>query len=709
MTKRAAKLYGHQNSEEKQKWISEEFNRRKNKREQKEKARSEGPHCNGSSGVFSAGGHDFLHQLLPSIYGASEQAATDDIVRMVINCRSSKEMLEQLTKFLVSYPRIVEQLIQRVPDAPRREQLRRYIESQAAAQRQNMRYQQQHPGPPPTTPTGEHNEQANAAFDGMGNLPEGFDAILADIQKQLPVALSEDANGHRDSEMLDAPSMHTFDDLPDLSDDDDEVDVDALLAALQAADNADGLDSSSTETPNGTNVHTRQPSMELENHEMFSQQIVDMNINELSQEDLEKLIQDSGIDLGAIDIDIALQNLEHEDPMSEHETHHDVASQVHSQPDITEDLLSSNEGHEENNKLSINTDNQLAPADPVELSAHSGMTSPINELDLLGHDQALQDHQRPVQDQPQPTEDQPQPSQDQQQSSQGQQQPTEIHHDEFAQPSIQSETEEIKQLEEHVSQDEQVKEDNHMDIDDDDLRAFEGLSGLEDLDSMDPEQIDALLNELRGTVDVADDGMDSESDSETPTSRPPPQQNQASMEAPQFNPINRRSPSPVYRSHDIDTSGQYTPETIAAILRCIIEGLPQVPLLPNMRGVKRPAPGPPAYMHNAQKRLRGPSPHMPGPSSVNQLNGILQNSMDRNSHHGPMPPAYSSSRYPNSDALNKKLIALKPPPYRPAPKPDNPAPVPPPGIGIAHPKKKEDEKRIKAMGFPPLMAGLKRN
>jgi hypothetical protein len=61
----------------------------------------------------------------------------------------------------------------------------------------------------------------------------------------------------------------------------------------------------------------------------------------------------------------------------------------------------------------------------------------------------------------------------------------------------------------------------------------------------------------------------------------------------------------------------------------------------------------------------------------------------------------------NSDGINKRLLALKPPPY-----------IPRAGAGVGSasvptplPTKKkspEDEKKIKAMGFPPLMAGIKR-
>jgi len=164
-------------------------------------------------------------------------------------------------------------------------------------------------------------------------------------------------------------------------------------------------------------------------------------------------------------------------------------------------------------------------------------------------------------------------------------------------------------------------------------------------------------------------------------------------------------PPPYAAAGDPDTSATYTPENVAAILRAIFEGIklptPPPPLLaptapPASRSTKRPSPPtfhatppPPKRVHREQ------SPHIPAPSAVDHLRGVVEQGVNQ-----LRPDA-------NSDAINKRLLALKPPPY-----------IPRAGAGVGSasvptplPTKKkspEDEKKIKAMGFPPLMAGIKR-
>jgi hypothetical protein len=174
------------------------------------------------------------------------------------------------------------------------------------------------------------------------------------------------------------------------------------------------------------------------------------------------------------------------------------------------------------------------------------------------------------------------------------------------------------------------------------------------------------------------------------------------------------SAPPYAATGDSDTSAQYTSENIAAILKVIFEGIkvPTIPVLEEpSRGTKRSSPA--TYTPSPAKRMRGSSPI---PSPINQLQGILQSST-----HGlrppiapPVSPAYAAS-FGNSDAMNKRLMAMKPPPYRlgggSAGNSVNSAPIPLPiAIPLAPPKRKsgDDEKKIKAMGFPPLMAGIKR-
>ncbi|KAG0639141.1 hypothetical protein HOY80DRAFT_886732 [Tuber brumale] len=89
-----------------------------------------------------------------------------------------------------------------------------------------------------------------------------------------------------------------------------------------------------------------------------------------------------------------------------------------------------------------------------------------------------------------------------------------------------------------------------------------------------------------------------------------------------------------------------------------------------------------------------------------QLQAILQSS-DHNqpiSHHH-VSPSYAAS-FGNNENMNKRL--MKPPPYRPTSKPPSIGITTGPGSAVTiHAKSNEHEKKIKSMGFPPLMAGMK--
>jgi len=168
-----------------------------------------------------------------------------------------------------------------------------------------------------------------------------------------------------------------------------------------------------------------------------------------------------------------------------------------------------------------------------------------------------------------------------------------------------------------------------------------------------------------------------------------------------------------------DSSEVYTAENVRAILSAVFGGIgaPLPPRQETPRPLKRPSsvsypPPPPA------KRQRGPSPHHL-PSAVNQLQGIVQTSANLlrpPPTPPPLSPAFVAS-FGSSEDMNRRLMAMKPPPYRPgggAPRrihSTNSAPTPLLGATTplpAKPKSGEDEKRIKAMGFPPMLAGVKR-
>ncbi|RPA98011.1 hypothetical protein L873DRAFT_1689037 [Choiromyces venosus 120613-1] len=125
-------------------------------------------------------------------------------------------------------------------------------------------------------------------------------------------------------------------------------------------------------------------------------------------------------------------------------------------------------------------------------------------------------------------------------------------------------------------------------------------------------------------------------------------------------------------------------------------------------GTKRSSPD---DSSSFSKRICKPPPFQNPIALTQQLQAILQSSSS--SDHGQssasrhqLGSSYAAS-FGNSDNMNKRL--MKPPPYRPVSKP--------PTIGITNglgsaaaasrAKSNEHEKKIKSMGFPPLMAGMK--
>jgi hypothetical protein len=237
-------------------------------------------------------------------------------------------------------------------------------------------------------------------------------------------------------------------------------------------------------------------------------------------------------------------------------------------------------------------------------------------------------------------------------------------------------------------------------------------SGLEfradDFEAITADEINQLLGELN-------------QETEALMTNNAPTQPQNALTEPNVDPqpAEEKSPTTYTTSNDPDTSAQYTPETVAAILRVILENTKVPPPKPQQeitRSIKRLSPS--SYGPPVAKRSRGLSPL---PSAVNQLNGILQTSATGLRPLCAFTPSVSAAyatSYSNSDEMNKRLMAMKPPPYRPggvsSGSSTNGISLPNPvGISIPQmaplPKRKsgEDEKKIKAMGFPPLMAGIK--
>lgn len=240
------------------------------------------------------------------------------------------------------------------------------------------------------------------------------------------------------------------------------------------------------------------------------------------------------------------------------------------------------------------------------------------------------------------------------------------------------------------------------------------------------DEINRLIAEIKNNSESIPVDLDGKSNQQSalPPSPPPP--------AP--------SPSPANTKQDL--SELYTPENVVAILKTIVD----MALHPeneassapahNFRGTKRSSPD--SYLNpssNKRPCTRAPSStaamQAVSKTAINQLNGILisngypptpsssYQSHISSAYHSPQAtgtggnlqsPAYIAS-FGTTDVMNKKLMAMKPPPYRPAGGASNGGA----GIGgngglagvTAKRKTGDEEKKVRAMGFPPLMAGLK--
>lgn len=221
-------------------------------------------------------------------------------------------------------------------------------------------------------------------------------------------------------------------------------------------------------------------------------------------------------------------------------------------------------------------------------------------------------------------------------------------------------------------------------------------------DGMTLEEINSLLADLNSGGDSGPMQLDIPVESQ-------PQQQAVS-------PIHVPAPSLPPFDPDPDTSTLYTKDTIVAIFKAILD-LSPVPIPPLKGGIKRSSPSP-CGNNSPTKRQRGHTPTGLGTimnaatmSALNQLSGLLSNN-GYMQHSPPAVPVQSQAyvaSFGTTDGMNKRLMAMKPPPYR-----SNGSSVSGCGVGIGvtgvQSKRKtgEEEKKVRAMGFPPLMAGMGR-
>lgn len=119
------------------------------------------------------------------------------------------------------------------------------------------------------------------------------------------------------------------------------------------------------------------------------------------------------------------------------------------------------------------------------------------------------------------------------------------------------------------------------------------------------------------------------------------------------------------------------------------------------RVTKRYSPDDPSPL--SKRTYKPPSKN---PIVLTQLQAILQSSDHSQSISRYQVNSSYAASFGNSENMNKRL--MKPPPYRPASKPPSIGITTSPGSAVvSHAKSNEHEKKIKSMGFPPLMAGVK--
>lgn len=131
----------------------------------------------------------------------------------------------------------------------------------------------------------------------------------------------------------------------------------------------------------------------------------------------------------------------------------------------------------------------------------------------------------------------------------------------------------------------------------------------------------------------------------------------------------------------------------------------QYPSIPSVDtascGTRRYSPDDPSPL---SKQTCRPPPK--NPIALTQIQAIFQSSDHSQSISRYQVNSSYAASFGNSENMNKRL--MKPPPYRPASKPPSIGITTSPGSAVAsHAKSNEHEKKIKSMGFPPLMAGVK--
>ncbi|KAF8253964.1 hypothetical protein K440DRAFT_149892 [Wilcoxina mikolae CBS 423.85] len=295
VTKRAARLYGQQSSPAKSAWIASEFNKRKQKREQKEKARGDGSNL---SNVFNTQ----LRVLNDFRSGdAQPQFTMDGLVDLIM--RAPPEVVTELHKVATEISGV------QLPLVP--------------ANHNNFAAKPppQQPSHPPTpvmqdqvNPTPQPPEQGRpessdaTTLEGLlqglaagGEVPEGFDLILAELAGETTKSPTPEPEPAVESPKLTPIEPPPTPEGMEIDSNFDEINVDELLAALAAANSDPDL----AQDVLGDTVMSTQDCDDDRLEALNALLGSDMGEGtdfDMTEEALEKIINDCGIDLSTADV-----------------------------------------------------------------------------------------------------------------------------------------------------------------------------------------------------------------------------------------------------------------------------------------------------------------------------------------------------------------------------------------------------------------------
>ncbi|KAF8533074.1 hypothetical protein BDD12DRAFT_528505 [Trichophaea hybrida] len=325
VTKRAARLYGQQSSPAKSAWIASEFNKRKQKREQKEKARGDGSSL---SNVFNT-----QLQVFNDFRSGDPQPqfTMDGLVDLIM--RAPPEVVTELHKVATEISGVQLPLV----PANHNNFAAKPPPQQPSFPPTSVMQDQVNPTPQP--PEQGRPESSDATtLEGLlqglaagGEVPEGFDLILAELAGETtkpPTSEPEPA--------VESPKLIPIEPPPtpegmEIDSNFDEINVDELLAALAAANSDPDL---AQDVLGDTVMSTQDCDDDDDRLEALNALLGSDGEGtdfDMTEEALEKIINECGIDLSTADVgDLTAQLASIDEALSQHneETILDIPPEV---------------------------------------------------------------------------------------------------------------------------------------------------------------------------------------------------------------------------------------------------------------------------------------------------------------------------------------------------------------------------------------------